>query len=147
MVRHESARSLAVLVVLSTTQSEQELLQRIPTAPDRSWQQGTRRGRGHENVHKYTGLEYCSQLDRSAPPQAHLDNLLQRLRPAADALRAIADEYRSDDSYVPVRLWLYVESIDDTAAVDISHEQIRSIDDLGAHLGLNVDFMATSSGD
>jgi hypothetical protein len=140
-------RSRATLAVYSRILSVQELEQLVPFPPDRSRQMGTQRGRQPGNVHPHNVLAFESHIDRSASPLAHLEDLLSRLSPASDALRAFVQRARSDDfqppakgrKRAPVRLYLYAESSDGHMGVEIAPDQLKAIADMGAVLGVELE--------
>jgi hypothetical protein len=130
----------ATLTVYSRTRSAQELMEIISVEPSRSWQKGTRRGRGLGNVHPYSGLTYESQVDHATDISAHIDDLLHRLAPAADALTTFAKDARSQDpETIPIRVELLVESTNREAGFDITHPQLKTITDLGGHIVVEVE--------
>jgi hypothetical protein len=85
----EVDRSLATLVVLSRSLSCEELMTAIPLEPDRSWVKGTPRGRDG-SAHRYSGISFSSRVDRAAEPDLHTQDLLDRLKPVASAVRTFA---------------------------------------------------------
>ncbi|HST56705.1 MAG TPA: DUF4279 domain-containing protein [Solirubrobacteraceae bacterium] len=135
-------RTLAVLVVLSRTRSLDELMQLIPTRPDKMWQRGASRGREAGNIHKYSGAQYQSQVARTASWAEHLDDLLKRVCPASEALRSFAEQANLEDPRTAaIRLWLYVESKKEATEIEISNRQLQLIAEMGAHLGLSTEFI------
>ncbi len=139
-------RSLATLNVYSRILSVQELEQLVPFPPDQSRQKGTPRGRQPGNVHPHSVLAFESHIDRSASPQAHLEDLLSRLSPASHALYAFVQRARSDDfqpvkgrKWVPVRFSLDAESSDGHMGVEISADQLKAIADMGAMFGVELE--------
>jgi hypothetical protein len=147
--------SLATLNVYSRILSVQELEQLVPFPPDRSRQKGTQRGRQPGNVYPHSVLAFESHIDQSAKPQAHLEDLLSRLSPASDALRAFVQRARSDDfqppakgrEWVPVRVSLVEESSDGHMGVEIDPDQLRAIADMGAVLGVELETGDYDDGD
>jgi hypothetical protein len=132
--------SQATLTVYSRARSAQELMEIISIIPDRSWQKGTRRGRGPDNVHPYSGLTYESQIDHAKDISAHIDDLLCRLAPAADAMTAFAKDARSEDpDTIPIRVGLLVESMNREVGFDIALAQLKAITALGGHIVVEVE--------
>jgi hypothetical protein len=145
MDNNTEKRSLATLNVYSRILSVQELEQLVPFPPDWSRQKGTPRGRQPGNVHPHSVVAFESHIDRSAKPQAHLEDLLSRLSPASGELRAFVQRARSEDSgpakgrkWVPVRLSLDAESSDGHMGVEIYANQLKAIADMGAVLGVEL---------
>jgi hypothetical protein len=125
-------RSQATLNVYSRIQSAQELAELVSVSPDWSRQKGTPRGREPGNVHPHSVIAFDSDVDPSAPIQAHVENLLHRLSPARDTLRQFARRARSDDEQmIPMRFWLNVESTDGTIGFGLANEQLKAISDMG----------------
>lgn len=136
------SRTLAVLVVLSSDRSLEELLNAVPLTPDRCWQKGSRRGRGSGNEHRYSGFEIRSRLDRRSPAEAHLGDLLERIRPALPALRALVGELRIERGDAePCRIWLELQADGEEAAIDVPTDQLRLIAQLGSRLGVTVELL------
>jgi hypothetical protein len=136
-------RSRATLNIYSRILSVQELEQLVPFPPDGSRQQGRQPG----NVHPHSVVAFESHIDRSASLLAHLEDLLGRLSPASDALRAFVQRARADDfqppakgrKWIPVRLSLVEESSDGHMGVEIAPDQLRAIADMGAVLGVELE--------
>jgi Domain of unknown function (DUF4279) len=134
-------QSTAGLVVLSRTQSAEELAKLVLIPPDRSWNKGTRRGRGQSNLHRYSGIECGSHLHRSASPEAHLEDVLNRLVSANDLLRAFAERaHLEDPETVPLRIWLVVDTTRGEIGFDFSAELLAAISSLGAYFSLEIEF-------
>lgn len=135
-------RAVAVLVVLSSQRSREDLLASVPLVPDRAWQKGDPRGRGSENEHRYSGFEIRSRLDRARPAHAHFADLVERIRPAFSSLRALSHELREEHAGAePVRVWLQLQSGCDEAAMDLASDDLRTIGELGSRLGITVEFL------
>jgi hypothetical protein len=140
-------RSLATLNIYSRTLSAEELEQFVPFPPDSSKQKGTSRGRQANNVHPHSVVAYESHAHRSADLSSHLEDLLDRLQPAKDALRAFAQRAHEDSPSTlvgkrppaPVVLWLRAESTDEAIGFGISNEQLKAIFDLGAYLAVELE--------
>jgi hypothetical protein len=140
-------RSRATLCIYSRILSVQELEQLVPFPPDGSRQQGTQMGRQPGNVYPHSVLSFESHIDRSASPQAHLEDLLGRLSPATDALRAFVQRAQLDDvqprakgrKWIPVRISLHAESSDGHMGVEIAPDQLKAIEDMGAVLDVELE--------
>ncbi len=140
-------RSRATLCVYSRVLSVQDLEQLVPFSPDWSRQMGTQRGRQPGNVHPHNVLAFESHIDRSASPQAHLEDLLSRLSPATDALRAFVQQARLEDfqplvrgrKRAPIRISIDAESSDGHMGVEIAPDQLRAIADMGAVFGVELE--------
>lgn len=144
-MNNKMTRSYATLSVYSRTLSAQELIELIPVQPDRSWQKGTpntRQGRDPRHVHRLSGLSFRSRLDRSADPNAHLDDLLHLISTGKDALREFAERARVEDpeTKTPLYVRLVVETTRGEIGFDFSDELLKAISDLGAHLGVELEF-------
>jgi hypothetical protein len=135
----EVDRSLASLVMLSTSLSCAELIAAIPLEPDRSWEKGAPRGK-HGSTHRYSGISFSSRVDRAAEPGLQAQDLLDRLKPVASAVRAFAEQAsEADPETTAVRFWVDYETTTDERGIDLRNEQVRAIADLGAALGVNID--------
>lgn len=133
-------RSRATLTILSATLSADELVKAIALTPDGIVERGSPVSGSSGNLHRFSVVSFESHLDPQADPFAHVDELLQRLAPARDAIRALAGSARPAESRdVPVRLSLHVESTHRMLGLDLSAEQLAVIAKLGAHLGVSVD--------
>jgi hypothetical protein len=133
-------RSRATLTILSRTLSADDVVRAIASTPDRIVEKGSPvKGKGG-NVHRYSVVEFESHLEPEAEPSAHIDELLLRLSPAKEAIRALADPTSAPGSRgVPVRLSLYIESPRKMLGIDMSAEQLTAIGEFGAHFGVEVD--------
>lgn len=85
-------------------------------------------------------------MSRSEDLRAHIEDLLTRLAPAKDAVRAFADRARSEDfqsptglPYAPVILRLFVRNTDGIIGLDVSNDELKAIFDLGAVLALELE--------
>ena len=140
-------RCRATLTILSRTLKVDELVRAIALTPDRIVEKGSPiTGKGG-NVHRYSVVEFESHLDAEAEPSAHIDELLLRLSPTKEAIRALAEPNCAPGARgVPVRLSLYIESPRKMLGIDLSAEQLTAIGEFGAHLGVEVDTDAPVSG-
>lgn len=146
----DSESASASLVVLSTTCTAEELAQAVGLTADRSWRQGERKGTTSAAVHKYSGVEYDSLVDRSASPLLHLEDLLARLQPFAANVGALARRLSGQESREdPVRLWISCRTANGTPGLDLSPRHLEAVAALGAHLGITFlfDIEETLSGD
>jgi hypothetical protein len=86
-------RAAAYLTVLSPTEPPAALAEAVGLPPDGQWSKGEPRGRLKEPV-PTNGVQFDSLLDEDRSPTDHISALVERLRPHADAIRALLD---SDD--------------------------------------------------
>jgi hypothetical protein len=134
-------RTRATLAVLSTKLSADELAKAIASTPSWSVEKGTPVSKGARTLRRYSCVAFESALDSDADPSAHIDELLARLAPAQDAIRRLAGSPMSSDSRgVPVRVTLNIESSHEMFGFDLSSAQLTAIGELGAHLGVELDF-------
>jgi hypothetical protein len=132
-------RALATLVILSATRSVEELLALIPLEPDETWQRGSLRA-GGRSTHSLSGLSFSSRAERAAPPEVHIDDLLQRVMVAQQAIRAFAEgSPNAGPDPMPVRFWINVETSRPEVGIDIRPDQVAGIRELGAALGVEVE--------
>lgn len=139
-------RSLASLSIYSRTLSVDELKQLVPFPPEQSREKGTPRGRQPGNVHPHSVVVYESHLDRAQSLSAHLEDLLTRVAPAKDAVRAFAGRARAEGFQspsglpsAPVILRLYSRNADGTIGLGVSTDQLKAIFDLGADLAVELE--------
>jgi len=136
----KAKRSYATLTILSSTLSVQELEQMIAVSPDRTREKGDLRGREPNNVYPYSVVAFESHIDQTADPAAHVDDLLDRVSSAKDAIRHLSGATLSDDvRRFPVRFSLHLESTQGEIGFDFSSEQLKSMIELGARLGIDVE--------
>jgi hypothetical protein len=151
MANETERQSYATFVAYSHILTAQELGQLLPVQPDELWQKGAPRykknpvtswGKDPRNVHRVSGVSVESRLDRSAPPEAHIDDLLRLLSPAKNTLRAFAQRARVEDleTKVPLYLTVVIETTRAEIGFDFPDEMLKAISDLGAHLGLELEF-------
>lgn len=141
MADRGEGRRLAVLVLLSRQRSCDELTSLVPIKPSRTWQKATPRGPASSSLHTYNGVEFSSSLPRSEPLHAHVDDLLEPLK-GNSAVRAFAETSRATEpETVPVRLWLYAETAVSELGLDLTADQIRAVAELGAAVGISVDWV------
>jgi len=136
---HEADDASGELVVLSTTESAENLAAAIGIPPDQAWDRGQpRRTRGL--VHKFSAVTYASRAPRTARPEAHLDDLLVRLAPAKDRIAALASRLRDQDGRPdPIRLWVTHFTSNGSPGYDFSPEQIRLLAEMDVWLGVSID--------
>src|ERR1700685_900385 len=148
MDSNSKQRALATLNIYSRTLSAEELARLVPSPPDSAKQKGTPRGRHPGNVHPHSVVSYDSHVERSAGLSAHLEDLLGRLDPAKDALRAFAERADAEDfpstsitKRLPARvvLWLRAESTDGAIGFGLSNEQLKAVYELGAYLAVELE--------
>jgi hypothetical protein len=139
-------RSLASLSIYSRRLSVEELKQMVPFSPERSREKGTPRGGQAGNVHRHSVVVYESHMDREQSLNAHLEDLLTRIAPAKDALRAFAARARAEGFQspsglpsAPVILRLYSRNINGSIGLGVSNDQLKAIFNLGADLAVELE--------
>lgn len=143
----EPDQTLAKLVVLSATESAEQLARAVGLAPDEAWDRGQpRKTRGL--THTFSGITYRSRVPRTATPAEHLDELLGRLAPFEDRIAALSAQLATQEGRPDsVRLWLTHLTSNGMPGYDFSPSQLASIHEMGAWLGLSVDFNFNLDGD
>ena len=144
MAERRDKRTFATVAVHSRARSQGELEAIVSLTPDAAWQLGAvRKGSRSENRHKQSGLRFESRCDEFAPPEDHIDDLLTRLAPARQQLRAFAEQAREvDPGTVAVQLRVVLESVKRELGFSVKSEQLRAISELGAEfLGVEVAFV------
>jgi hypothetical protein len=143
MDNHEYTSSYATLTVYSRSLSVDELTQLIPLSPHYTWQKGTPRSkRNPSNVHPFSGLDFESRLDRSAGPEAHLDDLINLLIPAWDALREFGQRARVEDpETTPLWIRFIVETTRHEIGFGFSSELTNAMADLGVRFGVELEIV------
>jgi len=127
------AKSAAHLTVLSATLSGDALAELLGASPDERWDRGTKpQARG-----RYAGVSLGSRLAETAPPDAHLADLLERLGPAALNVRSLL----ADDRVHSVRLWVYHSLPNWNPGLSIPADLLERISALGT--GLDIDVYVT----
>jgi hypothetical protein len=120
----------AHLTVYSETSSAEELVGRIGLAPDRMWNRGdlNEHGRAYET----TAISY--EVDRSsdASPSEQLGELLKRVRPLVEQLRAEGDAGNM------VRLKLAVFEDTDNIMFTLGAAVLREVGSLGIDLEFDI---------
>jgi hypothetical protein len=79
----------ARLTVLLDSDDPASALRALGAPVDRKWRRGERTSRRVSGTHEYSGFELSSSLAETADPSEHAEQLIQRLRPLAPALREI----------------------------------------------------------
>src|ERR1700722_4220108 len=146
MDSNSKRQSLASLSLYSRTLSVDELKLLVPFPPEGSREKGASRGRHPSNVQPHSVVVFESHVSRSEDLRAHIEDLLTRLAPAKDAVRAFADRARSEDFQsptglpsTPVILRLFVRNTDGIIGLDVSNDELKAIFDLGAVLALELE--------
>jgi hypothetical protein len=130
-------RSRAVLVVISRDLTGAELANAAGILPDKQWEKGVPRAQdARHGAHNAAGIEYTSRCDRSMPPNAHLEELGQRVRPGLQRLGRLRDDHD-----VEMRCWIYHESEDLMSGFDLSPDPLDAFVAAGCFVGINVDFV------
>jgi len=133
-------QSEAVLVILSEDLSANDLADAVGLSPDRSWNRGDmmRVGRPRRAYH---GVEFRSRLDPAMDPDDHLADLLARVSPHRDQLKKLAARLNASSQRKDlVRVWVTHLTSNGMPGYDFSPDQLRQVNDLGAYLGISIDF-------
>ncbi len=130
------------LVIATNAWSSTRLAGAIGLEPNRPWDRGegnppsaspTRQG--------LSGVTYRSHLAGPADIELHLQNLLDRLASYKARIGAAHDELTADPgATLSVGVQLVVPAEADAQGLRLSCDQLREITDLGADLGLTVEF-------
>jgi Domain of unknown function (DUF4279) len=81
----------AHLTVLLDSDDPGPALRVLGVPVDRKWRRGQRKSRLVRGTHEYSGFELSSSLVETATPSEHAEQLIQRLRAFAPALREIGN--------------------------------------------------------
>ena len=136
----EPDEALAVLVVLSEVDSADQLAEAVGLPPDKSWNRGDVR-KVSRLPHKFSGVEVCSQVPRTARPEEHLDDLLARLAPVKDRVAALAARLAAQGERTDLaRISIWHRTSKGTPGYDVSPEQLALIHEMGVWFDLSVDF-------
>ena len=132
----EPERQLEVFVWLSVESDKraaEDISSLIGLNADRSWKIGDFRGRT-KLVHRLNGWAVDSRLERRTfDPEAHIDDLMQRVRPYAEKIQDIAV---TDETILHCVLYT-----NQRVAVHLPVETLAWISRLGAALDLEIYFL------
>lgn len=126
--------SSASMTILSEALSGTELAQLAGLPPDEHW---NRRDRPNAPG-RFGGFRVRSRLPEAASPAEHLGDLLDRLEPFADSIRALA----SDSRVHSVRVWIFHRIPNWNPGLSFSPELIDRLGKLGT--GVEVDVYVTN---
>ena len=131
--------ALVELVVLSETDSADQLAAAVGLPPDEAWNRGDPK-KTPPLRHKFSGIVYRSRRPDTARLVEHLDDLLARLAPAKSRIAALSA--RLAEAFGRTDL-IRVSMLDMTSnrlpGYDFSPRQLLFVGEIGAHLGLTVD--------
>lgn len=132
----------ASLVIATNALGSAHLVEAIGVEPDRAWDRGQEgAAAGGRSRQRYSGVSYWSTLTDATDVQHHLDNLLDRLAPCKARIAAlVADLATKPGAAVSVGVRLVVPTNSDAQGLHFSKCQLREIADLGADLGITVEF-------
>ena len=132
----------ASLVIMTDAWPSTRLIDAIGLTPDRAWDRGQLRSPADGRAkHRYGGVAYRSPLAEPADIQNLLDSLLARLAPYKERIAAIAaDLMATPDATGSIGVRLVVPTQADAQGLHFSHRQLRGSADLGADLGVTVEF-------
>ena len=112
----------AELVVFSAVHSADDLAALVGLTPDEWFDRGELVGSANNRSgfrHKYSCVEYHSNLPTTLTPEEHLAALLERVWPHRHAIRAVAEQLAAGPQ-PPVRIWVF-------------HTTYREFDGLGVN--------------
>jgi hypothetical protein len=109
----------AHLTVLLDSDDPVPALRALGAPVDREWRRGP---------HEYSGFELSSSLVETADPTAHAEQLIQRLRPLAPALR----EIRRHPATHSIRLTVAEHTFSDNPVVGLDAAAISMLAAIGA---------------
>jgi hypothetical protein len=125
-------RSRARLVVLSDDMDADEISRLITLAPDQSAMRGDQMRGPRTYPHNTWHVE--SQLPESADPEDHLDELLNRLEPAADSIAALI----ADPRIHSVRMWLWLHIDNANPGISLSPALTDRVARLGTGIEIDI---------
>ena len=147
MMDREPDWTVAKLVVLSETESADQLAEAVGLQPDDGWTRGEPK-KTPGLRYKISGIRYFSRLPRTAEPDAQLDDLLALLSPVKDRIAALAERLTGPGGRPDaVRVWVTQITSNTSPGYDFSPEQLGRISAMGAWLGLSVDVMTDDDPD
>jgi Domain of unknown function (DUF4279) len=118
----------AHLTVLLDSDDPGPALRVLDASVDRRWRRGQRRSRLVRGTHDYSGFELSSSLDETADPSEHAEQLIQRLRPFAPALREIGRHPQTHS----IRLTVAEHTLADNPVVALDPAAISFLAAIGA---------------
>lgn len=130
--------SLAEIVVLSESETAEQLATAVGLPPDDAWTKGEPK-KTSPLRYKISGVSYRSRLPDTAQPDAHLDDLLARLAPVKDRLAVLSARLNADGGRPDaLRVWVTQLTSHGSPAYDFTPEQLACISEFGARLGVSV---------
>jgi hypothetical protein len=129
------------LIVLSKVMTGPDLAAAIGYEPDEAWTLGEpiHPDRSAKPQYRVSGVRYESRLPESARAEEQLAELLSRLRPFTDRLRALGTTLISEDGNdIPLRFWVYSRGRRGWRPFDFSPALLAEVAALGAYLGLDI---------
>ncbi len=132
----------ASLVITTNAWSSTRLVDAIGLEADRTWDRGEEgTPSASPTRQRLSGITYRSHLAGPVDIELHLQNLLDRLVPYKERIAAVRDESTAESgATLSVEIRLVVPTEADAQGVHLSCNQLREITDLGADLGLTVEF-------
>jgi len=135
--RFGTLKSYAHVTILSSAHSPEEMAAAVGLPPDSAWAKADLRRPGGRSTgrHKFNGITYDSPARAGGDgPHEHLEQLVARLRPHSEQLRALAGEEGVDS----VRLWLVQQTTSRNPAFSVSPALLAAIAEMGASLDLDI---------
>lgn len=141
-----STRHSVQLVVVSNKLTGHELVAEIGVEPNESWTSGELIKPGLSEVRSRTsGVRFESGFPNDAPLTAHIDAILERVRPVTDGFRKLAAESSSlDPDDTTPDPWIHFGVIilgrTDEQSVELDRHQMAALASLGCDLEIRVIF-------
>lgn len=132
--RKERIKARAYLTVLMDNEDATFAEEAVGISADRRWQRGQRRSRRVSGTHAYSGFEFSSPLSESEDAADHVVALVERLRPAASALRDLGAQRETHS----VRLTVVEHTRSDNPMVGLEAETVQRIADMGAQFVVDI---------
>lgn len=124
----------ATLTVLLDSDDPHSALRALNAPADREWRRGEKRSRLVSGAHPYSGFELSSSLAQTADPNKHAEQLIQRLRPLAPALRVIGRHPATHS----IRFTVAEHSVSDNPMIGLDAASISLLAAIGAEVIVDV---------
>ncbi len=135
---HEPEETEAALVILSATDTAEQLAAAVGLPPDRTWNRGDIRPVS-TLPYPYSGVKYVSRAPSTAQPSAHLDDLLGKIAPVKARVAALSTRLAEQSGRAGmVRVSLLHQTANPMPGYEFSPTQLAQVAELGAGLGLSI---------
>ncbi len=118
----------AHLTVLLDSDDPVPALRALGAPVDREWRRGQGTSRRVRDTDEYSGFEFSSSLAETADPSEHAEQLIQRLRPLAPALRGISRHPATHS----IRLTVAEHTFSDNPTIGLDAAAISMLAAIGA---------------